>query len=134
MTEKDLWGYKVSMKRLRLALEKLKMQEAIAYAPPTQIINGMPAEHISNGDKMALVLIHLEELRERVTEAKKEATEAAMLLCRVENILNGEEAEFLHLRYRKMLSWSMIEKEMHYSDRHLARIRRSILEKISEKN
>ena len=56
-----------------------------------------------------------------------------MLLCSVENILTQDEGTFLHLRYRKMLSWSMIEKEMHYSDRHLARIRRDILAKISEK-
>jgi hypothetical protein len=131
MTEYDLWEYARAKAAHRRALEKLMDYESVIYNAKGQVINGMPAEHTYNPDKMADVAHRHSILIEDLNEAAAAVARAGDMLDAVERMLGWDEGSFLHNRYRLGRSWSECEEEMHYSNSHVARIRKTILIKIA---
>ena len=130
MTEHDLWEYARAKKEHKKALEKLTDYEAIIYSATGQVINGLPAEHSYNPDKMADVAHRHSLLIQEVNNAAISVARACAMLDAVERRLDNDEGNFLHNRYRLGRSWSECEAEMHYSHANLVKIRKRILEKI----
>ena len=132
MIEHDLWEYARAKKAHKKALEKLTDFESVIYSAKGQVINGMPAEHSYNPDKMADVAHRHSLLIQEVNDAAISVARAGAMLDTVERCLDKEEGSFLHNRYRLGRSWSECEAEMHYGHSQLVRIRRKILFDISK--
>lgn len=127
MTEFDLWEYARAKSKHRKALEKLMEYEAVIYNAKGQVINGMPAEHTYNPDKMADVAHRHKILIDALSVAASCVARAGDMLDAVEEMLEEDEAEFVHNRYRMCRSWSECEVQMHYSHSNLVKIRKRIL-------
>lgn len=130
MIEYDLWEYARAKAAHRRALEKLMEYEAVIYTAKGQVINGMPAEHTYNPDKMADVAHRHKLLIEQLNEAAAAVARAGGMLDAVERILEGAEKDYLHYRYRLSHSWTECAKKMHYTRPMMGRFRGKILEKI----
>lgn len=127
MTEHDLWEYARAKATHKRALEKLMDFEGVIYSAKGQVINGLPAEHSYNPDKMADVAHRHSLLIRELNEAAMAVARAGCKLDDIERMLDKEEGSFVHNRYRLGRSWSECEAEMHYGHSQLVRIRRKIL-------
>ena len=132
MTEHDLWEYARAKATHKRALEKLMDFEGVIYSAKGQVINGLPAEHSYNPDKMADVAHRHSLLIRELNEAAMAVARAGCKLDAIERILDKEEGSFLHNRYRLGRSWSECEAELHYSHSNLVKIRKRILLKIAK--
>jgi hypothetical protein len=132
MTEYDLWEYARAKAAHRRALDKLMDYESVIYNAKGQVINGMPAEHTYNPDKMADVAHRHKLLIDELNEAAAAVARAGGVLDEVERMLGKDEGSFLHNRYRLGRSWSECEAEMHYSHSNLVKIRKRILVKVAK--
>ncbi len=132
MTEYDLWEYARAKAAHRRALEKLMEFEGVIYSPSGQVISGMPAEHTYNPDKLADVAHRHALLIAELNGTSSAVAKAGQKLDTVERMLDADEGDFLHNRYRLGRSWSDCEKEMHYGHSQVCRIRQQILCKIQK--
>ena len=132
MTESDLKKYRRYLHARELAAAALEEFEPSVYAPRTQKISPVPANHGGSGtDRLSLTLDRIERLRQRVERLDELISASEELLIFVADLLQTDtERDVLVYHYYKGLSISDTVKRIGCARSSYFNYKNRILERI----